>query len=152
MRYVIARKKVYKIKKRVKFLIKREKKLKLNKISSCMRFKDKCQKSRDKFRSKIFNLKKTGKKICGYAASAKSTTALNFCGIDNNYIDFIADSTKEKVGKFTPGTHIPIKSIEYFRKNLPDIAILNSWNHKKEILKKEYKFRKKGGKWISHVK
>ncbi len=152
MRYVVARKKVYKIKKRVKFLINREKKLKLNKISSCMQFKEKCQKSRDKFRSKIFNLKKTGKKICGYAASAKSTTALNFCGIDNKYIDFIADSTKEKVGKFTPGTHIPIKSIEYFRKNLPDIAILNSWNHKKEILKKEYKFRKKGGKWISHVK
>ena len=93
-----------------------------------------------------------GKKICGYAASAKSTTALNFCGIDHKYIEYIADSTNEKIGKFTPGTHIPIKSIKYFRKNYPDIAILNSWNHKTEIMKKEYKFKKKGGKWISHVK
>ena len=71
---------------------------------------------------------------------------------DNKYIDYIADSTKEKIGKFTPGTHIPIKDIKYFRKNYPDIAILNSWNHKTEIFKKEHKFRKKGGKWISHVK
>ena len=152
MRYVIARKNVYDIKRKVNFIINREKKLKLNKISSCKKFKEECIKSKEKFRSKIFNLKKMGKKICGYAASAKSTTALNFCGIDHKYIDYIADSTKEKIGKFTPGTHIPIKSIEYFRKNYPDIAILNSWNHKTEIIKKEYKFKKKGGKWISHVK
>lgn len=152
MRYVIARKNSHKVKKKVNFIINREKKLKLHKISSCMNFKNKCHKSREKFRSKIFNLKKSGKKICGYAASAKSTTALNFCGINYRHIDYIADSTKEKIGKFTPGTHIPIKSIEYFRKNYPDIAILNSWNHKIEIFKKEHKFRKKGGKWISHVK
>ena len=108
--------------------------------------------SKKKFRSKILNLKSLGKTICGYAASAKSTTALNYCGINHKYIDFIVDSTKEKIGKFTPGTHIPIKSPIYFRKNFTDVAILNSWNHKKEILKKENKFKKKGGKWISHVK
>ncbi|MGB0749872.1 MAG: hypothetical protein ACPGO3_14110 [Magnetospiraceae bacterium] len=29
--------------------------------------------------------------------------------------------------------------------------MLNSWNHKKEIQKKEIGFKKKGGKWISHA-
>ena len=152
MRYVIARKNKFKVKNRVKILINKEKKKRLNKISSCIKFKKQCEESRRKFRLKIKNLKINGKKICGYAASAKSTTALNYCGIDHNYIDFIVDSTKEKIGKFTPGTHIPIKSPIYFRKNFTDVAILNSWNHKKEILKKENKFKKKGGKWISHVK
>ena len=104
------------------------------------------------FKSKVLKFKKEGKKICGYAASAKSTTALNYCGIGHNYIDFIADSTKEKTGKFTPGTHIPVVSIDYFRKNYPDIAILCSWNHKKEIMEKEKEFKRRGGKWISHVK
>ena len=52
--------------------------------------------SKKNFRTKIFNLKKRGKTICGYAASAKSTTALNYCKIDNKYIDFIVDSTTEK--------------------------------------------------------
>ena len=26
-------------------------------------------------------------------------------------INYVADSTKEKIGKYTPGTHIPIVSI-----------------------------------------
>ena len=85
-----------------------------------------------------------------YAASAKSTTAFNFCKIGNKYLDFIADNTKEKIGKFTPGTHIPIVSIDYFKK-LPRYFSSLLWNHKKEILNKEKKFLLNGGKWISHV-
>ena len=152
MRYVIARKNIFKVRDIVKKIITKEKASKLHKISSCIKFKKQCENSKKNFKSLIKKLKFNGKRICGYAASAKSTTALNYCGIDNNYIDYVVDSTKEKIGKYTPGTHIPIKSPDYFRKNYPDVAILNSWNHKKEILKKEYKFKKKGGRWISHVK
>ena len=152
MRYTIARKNRFKIKKKVLDILKLEKKKKLNSIKSCQKFKKNCFLSRKQFRQKIFKLKKKGFKIAGYAASAKSTTALNFCNIDNKFIDYIADNTKEKINKFTPGTHIPIVPIEHFRKNYPDILILCSWNHKNEILKKEKEFIKQGGKWISHVK
>ena len=69
--------------------------------------------------------------------------------IDN---DSLKEKIKEKIGKYTPGTHIPIVSIDYFRKNYPNVLLLCSWNHKKEILSKEKKFLKVGGKWISHVK
>ena len=151
MRYVLARAK-NKIKKNLTKIIKLEKKRKLHKLASCLRFKKDCIKSKNKFIKKIIYLKKKGLKICGYAASAKSTTVLNYCNIDNNYIDYIADSTNEKIGRYTPGTHIPVVSISYFRKNLPDVAILCSWNHKKEIISKEVNFKKKGGVWISHVK
>ena len=133
-------------------MIKKEVKQKLNKITACLRFKRNCELSKKNFRKKIFDLKKKGKTICGYAASAKSTTALNYCKIDNRYIDYIVDSTKEKINKFSPGTHIPIVSVNYFRKYYTDIAILCSWNHRKEIQKKEKKFTLEGGKWISHVK
>ena len=75
-----------------------------------------------------------------------------FCKINNKHIDFIADSTKEKIGKFTPGTHIPVVSINHFRKTKTDYTILCSWNHRHEIFKKEKFYTKKGGKWISHVK
>lgn len=152
MRYVLAKKGKFKINNKVKELLAKEKLNKLNKFSSCVKFKKQCEKSRQKFKQQIIDYKLKGKSICGYAASAKSTTALNYCGIDYNLIDYIVDSTREKIGKYTPGTHIPIKSPDYFKKNYPDIVILNSWNHKKEILKKENGFKKKGGKWISHVK
>ena len=121
-------------------------------MSSCINFKKACYKSRNDFRKKILNLKRDDKKIVGYAASAKSSTVLNFCKINNKQIDFIADSTKEKIGKFTPGTHIPVVSIKHFRKSKPDYTILCSWNHRREIFKKEKLYLKKGGKWISHVK
>jgi methylation protein EvaC len=152
MRYIIARKHERNKTARLKRLILKEKRKNLNNISACLRFKKSCIISRKKFRNAIIKIKKNGKSIAGYAASAKSSTMLNFCKINYKHIDFIADSTKEKIGKFTPGTHIPIYSINFFRKNYPDYALLCSWNHNKEILIKEKKFTVKGGKWISHVK
>ena len=152
MRYVLAKKNKRKVSKIIFKLLANEKMLKMDNIQSCLKFKKNCMQSRRVFRKKIIDLKKAGKTICGYAASAKSTTMFNFCNIDNKYIDYIADSTKEKIGKYSPGTHIPVVSIDYFKKNYPDIALLCSWNHKDEIFKKEKEFKKNGGKWISHVK
>ena len=152
MRYVIARSNQRNIKPSVKRLINKEKKLKLNKIDTCYKFRKKCEISKKNFIKKLNYYKSKGKKIAGYAASAKSTTVFNYCNIGPDVIDYIADSTKEKIGKFSPGKHIPIVSINHFRKNPPDISILCSWNHKNEIIRKEKKFKRMGGKWISHVK
>ena len=152
MRYVIARSNQRNIKASVKRLINKEKKLKLNKIETFYKFKKSCEVSKKNFIKKLNDYKAKGKKIAGYAASAKSTTVFNYCNIGSNIVDYIADSTKEKIGKFSPGKHIPIVSINHFRKHPPDIAILCSWNHKKEIIKKEKNFNRIGGKWISHVK
>lgn len=151
MRYIIGRKKLIPISKRVELLLKKEISMNLNNIKSCIKFKNNCEISKKNFKKKLINLKEKGYRICGYAAAAKSTTLLNYCKIDRNFIDYIADSTDEKVGKFSPGMHIPIVSIDYFRKNYPDIALLLSWNHKNEILKKEKNFLNRGGKWIWHA-
>ena len=152
MRYVIARSNQRIIKANVKRLINKEKKLKLNKIDTCYKFKKSCEISKKNFVKKLNDYKAKGKKIAGYAASAKSTTVFNYCNIGSNLVNYIADSTKEKIGKFSPGKHIPIVSINHFRKHPPDIAILCSWNHKNEITRKEKKFKRFGGKWVSHVK
>ena len=96
-------------------------------------------------------IKNQGKQICGYAATSKSTTILNYCNLEEKIINFICDTTYEKIGKFSPGVHIPIVSIAHFHKNLPDVAYLFAWNHKNEIFAKEKDFAKRGGKWISHV-
>ena len=151
MRYVIAREKTKSIKPSIRKLINKEIKMDMDKIDSCIKFKKKCELSRKKFKNTLEDLKNKNKTICGYAAAAKSTTVLNYCNVNNDLIDFIADSTDEKIGKYSPGKHIPIVSIDEFRKRKPDIAVLFSWNHKKEILKKEKIFSKNGGKWISHV-
>ena len=151
MRYVIGRKNEHTINNRVHEGIINEKKIQLDDIISCLEFKKKCESSKEKVMHYLKKIKKEGKKICGYAATAKSTTVLNYCNLNTEIIDFICDTTKEKIGKFSPGTHIPIVPVSHFHKNLPDVAYLFAWNHKDEIFSKETEFLKKGGSWFSHV-
>jgi len=152
MRYVISRKKYRSINSNVKRILAEEKKLNLDNVESCFLFKKKCEESKIKLQNSLKNFKLKGKKIVGYAATSKSTTILNYCKIGPQIIDYICDTTPEKIGKYSPGMHIPIVSTDYFRNDNPDIAYLFAWNHKKEILKKEKCFKKNNLKWISHVK
>ena len=61
----------------------------------------------------------------------------------------IFDNSETKIGKFTPGKSlIPIENTKYFESYYSEYCILFAWNHEKEILKKEKKYKKKDGKWI----
>ena len=151
IRYVVGRKSKHKINNRVHEGMVKEKDEKLDDIVSCMEFKKNCENSKNKVLDTLRKMKNDGKKICGYAATAKSTTVLNYCNLNMDTIDFICDTTNEKIGKFSPGMHIPIVPISHFHKNLPDVAYLFAWNHKDEIFSKEKEFLKKGGCWFSHV-
>ena len=151
MRYIVGRNKKHQINDNVLKIIDDEQKNKLDSIDSCIQFKKNCEESKLKTIKKIEEFKNQNKRICGYAATAKSTTVLNYCGINNKMIDFICDTTKEKIGKFSPGSHIPIVSVSDFHKSKPDIAFLFAWNHKEEIFSKENDFTKNGGIWFSHV-
>ncbi len=150
MRYVIARKNVYNIKKSLNSILVEEKKVGIDSMRGCLKFKKNCESSKKKLVRKIKNLKKKNKSIAGYAATSKSTTILNYCNIDNKYIDFICDTTPEKIGKFSPGTHIPIVSMKYFHSNIPNAVFLFAWNHKKEIFRKEKKIKNKIN-WFAHI-
>ena len=150
MRYVIARKGQYKIKSIVNKKLKNESKKNINSFKGCLKFKQNCENSKLKLNNKINSILRKGQNIAGYAATSKSTTILNYCGIDHKKIDFICDTTRNKIGKYTPRTHIPIVNVDYFRKNIPDYTFLFAWNHKKEIFNKEKKILKKT-KWFAHI-
>ena len=151
MRYIIGRKNNHKINKRVNKILAQEQENKLDDIDSCLKFKRDCELSKSRIKNELSKIKRNGKKICGYAATAKSTTLLNYCNLNSNTIEFICDTTAEKIGKFSPGTHIPIVPVSHFHSKKPDVAYLFAWNHKKEIFSKERKFTSNGGKWFSHV-
>ena len=51
---------------------------------------------------------------------------------------------------WTAAESIPVVSVDYFKKNIPDYTFLFAWNHKKEIFLKEKKILKKT-KWFAHV-
>tara|TARA_B110001452_G_scaffold186971_1_gene157430 strand:- start:1414 stop:2610 length:1197 start_codon:yes stop_codon:yes gene_type:complete len=151
MRYVVGRLGKHKINNNVLKLLKDEKKKKIDSIQGCLNFKKKCEISKKKLNKKVESILKKGKNIAGYAATSKSTTILNYCGINHKHIDFICDTTPNKINSFSPGTHIPIVSVDYYKKNIPDYTFLFAWNHKKEIFLKEKKILKKT-KWFAHIK
>jgi SAM-dependent methyltransferase len=76
------------------------------------------------------------KKVCAFAASAKGNTLLNFCGIGTDLIEFICDETPEKIGKYSPGTGIPIVGLQSIIDYQPDYVLILSWNFKDEIITK----------------
>ncbi len=73
--------------------------------------------------------------VAGYGASARSSTLLNFCGINNRAIKVIADLNPIKQGRFTAGTRIPIASPEAVIKiNRPSCVVILGWNFADEII------------------
>lgn len=97
----------------------------------------------------LSDFKRQGKKIVGYGAPAKGNTLLNFCGIGPQYVDYIVDKTYFKLGKFTPGMHIPVFPTEKIQEDgPPDYYLLLVWNYADAIMKQEEEFRKNGGKFI----
>ena len=148
MRYIIKRSGNNVISSNMNQILEDEKNKKIDTIESCLEFKNNCELSKKNTLKKLNELKNDNKKICGYAATSKSTTVLNYCQINDEIIDFICDTTPEKIGKYSPGMHIPIVNMNHFQNNLPDAAYLFGWNHKDEIFKKESSFK---GEWFSHV-
>lgn len=85
--------------------------------------------------------------IAGYAATAKSTTLLNYCMIRD--LEYIVDTTPAKIGRFTPGTHIPIISPEQeLHRGYPDAYLLLAWNYLGAILRNSDIANKHSSKWI----
>ena len=141
----------YKNTSRLKKVIKSEISYKLHKIKSYLEFSKRVNISKRRLFNLIKKLKKKNKKIISYGATYKSTTVFNYCNFNSKMIDYVTDTTHNKQGKYTPGTHIKIISPEYGMNDTVDYAFLGAWNFKKEIFKKEKNFFKKGGKFITHV-
>jgi hypothetical protein len=88
------------------------------------------------FGFKILELKKQGHKIAAFAASAKGCTLLNASAINTDIIDYIVDETPEKIGKYSPGTGIPIVYKQELLNNPPDYLVILSWNFADFIMEK----------------
>ena len=151
MRYVIAHKGAKSVQKNVHEQLEFELELGLTDPKTYEQFRKNCEKSRSNLIGLLNNIKSQGNTIAGYAATSKSTTIINYCGITTDHLDCIYDTTPIKQEKFSPGGHIPIRPYEKFKDNYPDHALLFGYNHKREIMAKEQEFLKQGGKWITYV-
>lgn len=89
-----------------------------------------------------------GKKIIGYGASTKGNVLLQFCGITNNHVPYIAEVNEDKFGSYTPGTYIKIISEAEAKAMKPDYFLVLPWHFKDSILAREQEYLSNGGKFI----
>ena len=153
LRYYIKRKKNkdIKINKNVKKQIYKELKTVLGNFKTYKRFYNIVIRSKQKILKILNNIKKRNKKVLGYGATAKAVTVLNYCNINSDLIKNFTDTTPEKINNYIPGKNIKIlKYKKDILKNF-DYVFLGAWNFIKEIINKEFKFLKKGVKFITHV-
>ena len=133
---------------RVESLIKWEKGLKLDKEEIWLDFFNRIEALKKETVDFIKAEKAKGKVICGYGASTKGNTLLQYFGLDNTLIDAIAERSHYKFGLKTIGTNIPILSEEDVRAMNPDYMLVLPWHFIAEFVKREDEFLSKGGKFI----
>ena len=73
-------------------------------------------------------------RIVGYGAPAKATTLLNATVVDVSLLPYTVDSTPSKIGRYIPGTSIPIRAESELGN--PEIALILAWNFADEIGRK----------------
>jgi len=85
----------------------------------------------DNFAEELVKILKSNKdsKIAGFGAPARLATITNFAKIDSELISYVVDDSPLKVGKYSPGMHIPILSRENMEKDKPDLIIVFAYEY-----------------------
>lgn len=133
---------------RVNQLIAEETQVGLNRIETYLDFGKKAQMVKHKLLRFLIDAKERGQSVVGYGAAAKGNTLLNFCGVRNDFIDYVVDRSPHKQNLFLPGTHIPIYHPDKICETKPDYVLIFPWNFKEEIIQQQAHIREWGGKFV----
>ena len=99
----------------------------------------------------LLDQKKTEKTVAAYGAAAKGNTLLNYCGIKNDFIDFVADANPHKQNKFLPASHIPVVNEARLKATKPDYVLILPWNLREEITRQLAYIKDWGGKFVTAI-
>lgn len=132
----------------VKKMMKLEEEEEIYSTSRLAKFADDVKRQKGSLLDLLLDLKKKNKRIVGISAPAKGMTLLNYCKIDTYFLEYVTEKSSLKIGKYTPGMHLPVKPDEFLLQDMPDYALILAWNFADEIMKNLQEYSKSGGKFI----
>lgn len=106
----------------------------LTSMATYLGFQSEIEILKNKFLETLIKIKNENKTIVGYGAAAKGNTLLNYAGVKKDLLPVVFDASKAKQGKYLPGSHIPILSIERMLEQPTDFILVIPWNIKTEII------------------
>jgi SAM-dependent methyltransferase len=92
--------------------------------------------------------RKAGRDVVGYAAAAKATTILNYCGLGRDMIPYVIDTTEYKWGRYVPGVKTRIVAPDSVEADVADTRLLLTSNYLGSVLRNDRAFLDKGGRWV----
>ena len=137
-----------KISPEVTWLMEQEKTHNIYSNKSFVTFQENVNRQKSDLIRLLMELKKSGKTVIGYGASTKGNVILQHCNISTELLPFIGDITPFKDGTFTPGTRIPIISMEKAKSMKPDYFLALPWAFRSDILLREKETLQDGTKFI----
>jgi len=111
-------------------------------------FKSRVVQSKLELYSLLCEIKKQGRRIYGIGAPSRASTLINYLGLDDGILDCVVEIAGSlKIGKYMPGTLIPVLEEARLYEEQPEYALLLSWHIAGELTPK---LRQKGykGKYI----
>ena len=147
IRFIFSKNKKNQNIKFIKSSINKEKKLFLANSNTYLRLKNKNEINKNKILKFLQSEILKGKKISGYGASIGTTTLLYEYGL-GGFIDYLFDDEKRRQNLYSPGTGIKVLSPKLLIKIMPDYVIIFAWRYSEIIIKKNFNYINKGGKFI----
>ena len=96
-------------------------------IKTYQKFSLRVKRMKISINSYLWEVRKKGGRIVGIGAATKGNTLLNYCKLDSDIISSISYTSKLKIGKYTPGSHIQIISDDEIDDSFTH-AIILPWN------------------------
>lgn len=120
----------------------------LNNLETYLSFSQKTRQAKRRILETLIAIKDEGKTIVGYGAAAKGNTLLNYCGIRDDFLEYVVDKNPHKQKQLLPGTRLAVHSPDVIHKTKPDYIFIIPWNLKYEIINQLDYVREWGGKFI----
>jgi hypothetical protein len=144
IRAYVARKGVRPTSPRVDELLKEEEDKGLFKPETWAKWRERVQRNREQFMTLAYEAQRKGKRFVADSCPGRGAVLVNYYGLDHNLLPYIAQLPEsEKVGKYLPGTHIPIVPNDIILKEQPDYIVILAWHYGNYIMEQ---WRRKGVK------
>ncbi len=114
-------------------------------------FQGKAEQVKNDFLRFLLQVRAEGKSIAAYGAAAKGNTLMNYAGVRPDLIPFVCDAAPSKIGKFMPGSHLPILAPETLEQNRPDYLVIFPWNIAAEIRAQNAGLAAQGTRFVTAV-
>ena len=132
----------------VEQMLANEERERIYELDTLKRFAQDVANNREALRALLTSLKQSGSKIVAVSAPAKGMTLLNYCSLGPDFLEFVTEKARLKIGRYTPGVNLEVVPDDMLLTHQPDYALLLAWNFAEEIMNNLKEFSDRGGKFI----